>query len=375
MAPVPPAKLRLFTPGPLSISDTVKAAMLRDWGSRDEEFIRLVRTVRRQLLAVAEVSEPRHTAVLVQGSGTYGLESVLGSVVPADGRLLVLANGAYGRRLAQIAQALGIRHGLASWPETGAIDADEAAARLMAEQDVTHVAVVHSETTSGVVNPMAAIAAAVTSPGCGLIVDAMSSFGAMPLDLSASGVDFLVSSANKCLQGVPGLAVVIARRAALEACAGRARGLSLDLYEQWRGLEQNGQFRFTPPTHVLAALHQALAELAAEGGVLARAGRYTANHQTLVTGMRAMGFQEYVDPRHQGYVITTFRYPRHPAFRFEAFYALLAGEGFIIYPGKLTREACFRIGTIGQLDPAEAQALLAAIERALGTLGVPVPVP
>ncbi len=363
----------LFTPGPLTTSRTVKQAMLRDLGSRDAEFIGVVRDIRRRLVALSGADEAACTAVLMQGSGTFALEAVIGSVIPADGRLLVIVNGAYGRRLVQIAAVLRIAHTVLTFPENTPADPDAVAAALAADPDVTHVALVHCETTTGLLNPVTTISQIVAQARRSFIVDAMSSFGGVPLNLAESEIDFLVTSSNKCVEGVPGFGIVLARRTALVMAEGRARSLSLDLVAQWRGLEADGQFRFTPPTHALLAFDQALRELQGEGGVPARAARYRRNYETLVTGMRALGFREYLAPEHQGPIITSFHYPAQPEFQFEAFYTRLSEKGHVIYPGKLSQADCFRIGSIGRLGGADVRALLAAIRETLTEMGLPVP--
>jgi 2-aminoethylphosphonate-pyruvate transaminase len=255
------------------------------------------------------------------------------------------------------------------------VDAERVAAALAADPAITHVAVVHSETTTGIVNDLGPIAAAVRGRGRSLIVDAMSSFGGIPLDVRALGADFVVSSPNKCLQGLPGFAFVIGRRAALVARRGQARSLSLDLLAQLEGLDATGQFRFTPPVQALLALDRALDELAAEGGISARAARYRDNHRALLAGMERLGFRAFLAPAHQGPIITSFHYPAHPRFDFQAFYERLARRGFVIYPGKLSRADCFRIGTIGHLFPADVEELVSAIAAVLAELELPVPLP
>ena len=302
------------------------------------------------MLRLAGVSkEAGFETVLLQGSGTFGLESVISSVLPREGRLVVLANGAYGERMSAIAERLGISTRVGRWPENESPHPATVRRLLEEEPAATHVAIVHCETTTGILNPLDEIAAMVKERGCEFIVDAMSSFGAVPLDLSKLRIDYLISTPNKCLQGVPGFCFVIARRAALEATKGRARSLSLDLLAQWEGLERNGQFRFTPPTHVLLAFSQALEELRKEGGVSARAARYRANHLALQAGMRALGFVEYLPEKSQSDIITAFRYPKNRNFCFETFYRSLSARGFVIYPGKLGQADCFRIGTIGRV--------------------------
>ncbi len=347
----------LFTPGPLTTSPTVKEAMLRDLGSRDAEFIEIVCQIRERLLALGNAARPDYECVLMQGSGTFAIESVISSAIPCDGKLLVLINGAYGRRIAQIARV----HGIAV--ET--VDVEEnrkiTAADFSVGEGITHVAIVHCETTTGILNPIEEIGDAVSRDGASYIVDAMSSFGAIPVDLAAAHIDFLISSANKCIEGVPGFGFTLARRSALEAAKGCARTVSLDLHAQWAGLENDGQFRFTPPTHVLLAFRQALTELEEEGGVAGRATRYRRNHETLCRGMSALGFEAYLGPEDQSYIITSFRYPKDDGFRFEEFYARLSALGYVVYPGKLSREECFRIGTIGRLSTHDVEGLLEAI--------------
>jgi len=351
----------LFTPGPLTTSATVKSAMLRDAGSRDRDFLAVVREIRRRLLAIGEATTVSgYECVLMQGSGTFAIESVISSAIPRDGRLLVLVNGAYGRRIAQIARIHGIVTEVMEAPENRRISPGEVSARL-AKAPPTHVAIVHCETTTGILNPVEEIGEIVAGAGAAYIVDAMSSFGAIPIGMEVVHADFLISSANKCIEGVPGFAFVLARRTALVAAKGQSRTLSLDLHAQWAGLESDGQFRFTPPTHALLAFHQALLELEAEGGVPGRAARYRRNQELLVKGMVAMGFEAYLAPEDRSYIITTYRYPADLEFRFEEFYQQLSEAGCVIYPGKLSQEACFRIGTIGRIFEADVQRLLNAI--------------
>ncbi|OHB79958.1 MAG: 2-aminoethylphosphonate--pyruvate transaminase [Planctomycetes bacterium RBG_16_64_10] len=373
--PLPTARDRLlFTPGPLTTSLPVKQAMLRDFGSRDADFIAVIAEVRAALLQVAGVSTAQgYEAVLMQGSGTFAIEAVVSSAIAPDGKLLVVANGAYGERIARIAAAPRIATTTLSCEPNQQPDVVRIEQLLADDPAITDVAVVHCETTSGIMNPIGAIGQLVKQRGKTYLVDSMSAFGAVPFDFEACQIDYLVSSANKCLEGVPGFAFVICRRAALAASAGRARTLSLDLYAQWRGLEANGQFRFTPPTHAILACRQALRELESEGGVAARAARYRHHHALLVRGMRELGFQPYVPPALQGWIITSFLYPRDPRFEFEDFYTRLSQQGYLIYPGKVSQADCFRIGNIGRLFAADIQALLAAIRQALDDMGIALP--
>lgn len=359
----------LFTPGPLTTSLTVKQAMLQDLGSRDIEFIALVKDIRSRLLEIGGVGDDGYEAILMQGSGTFTLEAVVSSSVPPDGKLLVIINGAYGRRIAQIAEILEIQTTTLEFPENRVPDLEQIEKALETDAAITNVAVIHCETTTGLMNPVQDIGQIVQRSSRRLFVDAMSSFGGVTIDLAEWGIDYLVSSANKCIEGVPGFGFALVRRDALLQMEENARSLSLDLLSQWKGLEQNGQFRFTPPTHVLLAFRQALLELEAEGGVKGRAERYRRNYETLLEGMRAIGFQEYLSPEDQGYIITSFRYPTHPNFNFETFYQQLNEKGYVIYPGKVSDADCFRIGSIGRIIARDVRDLLAAIRETVAEMG------
>ena len=360
----------LFTPGPITTSSTVKGEMLRDVGSRDTEFIEMVGDLRRRLLVIAGASANTHTAVPMQGSGTFGLESVLASTVPHDGKVLVVVNGAYGRRIVQMAEILKIATVTLEVAEDRTPSPSKVDAMLAQDDSVTHVCVAHCETTTGIINPVAEIGEVVNRHGRRFFVDAMSSFGGVPLDVGEAHIDYLVSSANKCLEGVPGFSFVIARLDALLSTKGYARSLSLDLLAQYEGLETSGQFRFTPPTHAMRAFHRALIEHDAEGGVEGRAARYRANHELLIAGTRQPGLEEYLDPANQSYIITSFRFPDHPKFSFENFYERLGSAGFVIYPSKVSDAACFRIGTIGRIFPEDVRNLLDAIDTVLEEMGI-----
>ena len=356
----------LFTPGPLTTSRAVKAAMLRDLGSRDPAFVAVVAEVRRRLLAVAGVTQADgYEAVPLQGSGTYAVEAVISSATPAGGKWLVVSNGAYGDRIAEIAARHGIAHDVLRYPEEVRPDPADVDRRLAADPSLTGVAAVHCETSTGMLNPIEEIGRVVRRHGKTYAVDSMSAFGGVEFDLRASEADFLVSSANKCLEGVQGFAFVLCRADALRACRGQSRTLCLDLFDQWAALERTGQFRFTPPTHALLAFRQALDELDREGGVPARARRYRRNQRALRAGMRALGFTEFLPPVLQSPVITAFRYPTDRPFDFPAFYQGLQRRGFVIYPGKVSRAVCFRIGTIGRITPRHVGRLLAAVRDVL----------
>ncbi len=360
----------LFTPGPLTTSRTVKQAMLRDLGSREGEFLAAVRRVRAAVLDIGGAAPSEWTCVPMQGSGTFGIESVISSVVPRDGRLVVAVNGAYGRRMA----TMGKRHGIATtvieFPETQRVDPaaiDRALGELEAGAGrASLLACVHCETTTGVVNPVEPIGEIAAQRGVPCLIDSMSGFGALPIDCGANpGFTYVASSANKCVEGAPGLALVLARKPALQACEGRARTLSLDLWDQWRGLENDGQFRFTPPTHVILALDQALRELKDEGGPAARLRRYSGVQRIVVEGLRGLGYRTLLPDELLSPIITSFLYPDSPTFSFERFAGDLAELGYVIYPGKVSNAPCFRVGSIGRLRESDAHGLVRAV-RALG---------
>ncbi|MCB1377065.1 MAG: 2-aminoethylphosphonate--pyruvate transaminase [Alphaproteobacteria bacterium] len=359
----------LLTPGPLTTSRTVKATMLADWGSRDIEFRKVVADIRKGLLGLAGC-DASYECVIMQGSGTFAIEAALGCFCPAaETKTLVVANGAYGDRAAKILERIGRPLVKIDKGDSAAPTVDEVEARLEEDPAISHVWVIHCETTSGIVNPIQDMARAVKARGKVFMVDAMSSFGALPLDMM-DGMDVMVSSSNKCIEGVPGFSYVLVKRNMLEASKGRCHSVVLDLYEQWKGLEANGQFRFTPPTHALVAFHQAMAEHAEEGGVAARGARYGRNAQQLIKGMRDMGFSTLLNDNEAGPIIQTFLTPRDQNFDFEHFYEALRTRGFAIYPGKLTRRPSFRIGTIGKVDDRVMSGVLAAIREVLADMNV-----
>ena len=359
----------LLTPGPLTTNPEVRDAMRRDWGSRDLDFIALTKRVRTRLCDIAHASES-HVCVLLQGSGTFAVEAMLGTLVPKDGKLLVLINGAYGKRIADIARRAGRTVEILEDEETRTPSPEDLRRRLTDDPAITHVAAVHCETTSGILNPIEAIAAVVAGCGRSLLIDAMSAFGALPIDARTTVFDGLAASANKCLEGVPGVGVVLCRTEALAAAVGNAHSVSLDLHAQWRGFEANGQWRFTPPTHVLAALNRALDLLDAEGGPQARQARYHANCRALVDGMRALGFETMLPDSVQAPIIVTFKVPDHPGFEVGRFHDRMHEKGFVLYPGKLTQVETFRIGCIGHVDPAVLAAAVAAAGEVLSEMGV-----
>jgi len=356
----------LLTPGPLSTSKGVKAAMLRDWCTWDQDYKTLVQEVRSDLLKMAAVDNKTYTSVLMQGSGTFSVESVIGTMVPADGKLLVIANGHYGDRIGLISRTLKINTVVHDTGELTPPDLEKLEKTLSEDTDITHVAVVHCETTTGRLNPIDEVSKIVKKYGKVFFVDAMSSFGGIPIDMEALDIDFLVSSANKCIQGVPGFGFIIAKRKAMEACEGQARSLSLDLYDQWKVMENDkGKWRYTSPTHTVRAFYQGIQELKEEGGIAKRYERYKENHRILVEGMRRLGFETLLPDEDQAPIITGFYNPEDDEYNFNTFYEKLKEKGFVIYPGKVTNVDSFRIGNIGHIMPKDMHVLIEAVASSM----------
>ncbi|WNC91522.1 2-aminoethylphosphonate--pyruvate transaminase [Paraburkholderia sp. FT54] len=368
----PPAKGEpyLLTPGPLTTAFSTKEAMLRDWGSWDGDFRAMTALLRGSLLEIAGDTTGEYDCVPLQGSGSYCVEAMLGSLIPRDGHALVLANGAYGKRTATTLGYLGRACTVLDkgdyLPPRGA----EVERMLDADPRITHVVAVHCETSSGILNPIEEIAAATAKKGRKLLIDSMSAFGAVPLDVREIACEAFVSSANKCIEGVPGFGFVIARKRALQEAKGRSHSLALDVYDQWDVMNRTGQWRFTPPTHTVAAFIEALRLHKLEGGQAGRLARYASNRDVLVAGMHELGFEPLLNARWRSPIIVTFFAPAHPSFKFERFYELMKQQGFIIYPGKLTVVDSFRIGCIGQVDEHVMRRVVAACGSSLRTMGV-----
>ena len=360
----------LLTPGPLTTAYEVKEAMLKDWGSWDEDFRDLTKKLRKNLLSLLGPRKNLYDCVPIQGSGTFAVESMLGTFIPKDGKLLVLANGAYGLRAAQTMDYLNRDYHLLDKGDYLPPRGSEVADILENDKAITHVLVIHCETSSGILNPLEEIGAVVKSAGRKLLIDSMSAFGAVPVDPEKIDFEAMVSSANKCIEGVPGFGFVFAKLSALEAAKGNCHSLSLDVEAQWSAMEKSGQWRFTPPTHVVAAFLTALEIHEEEGGVAGRGARYTKNRDVMVSGMRDLGFETLLDERWLSPIIVTFFCPADRAFEFTKFYDLMKSEGYIIYPGKLTAVDSFRIGCIGRMDAHVMKGVVFAAKKALETMGV-----
>lgn len=359
----------LLTPGPLTTSAETKAAMLVDWGSWDAAFNALTASVCSDLTAIVSGQET-HVCVPLQGSGTFAVEAALGTLVPRNGKVLVPDNGAYCKRIVRILGCMGREAVVLPHGEDEPADPSRIDAALAADPSITHVAQVHCETGTGILNPLEAIAQVVAKRGRRLIVDAMSSFGATPINVSQIPFDALIAASGKCLEGVPGMGFVIARRTALEAATGQSQSLAMDLADQWTYLQKTGQWRFTPPTHVLAALRSAVDQFKAEGGQPARLVRYEANCRRLVSGARALGLRTFLPDQLQAPIIVTFHAPPDPAYQFAEFYRRVRDLGFILYPGKLTSVETFRVGCIGAIGPEVLGRAVDAIGVAMNAMGI-----
>lgn len=359
----------LLTPGPLTTTLRTKLAMLKDWGSWDGDFNAVTASVRASLLNIIHGSDS-HVVVPLQGSGTFSVEAAVATLVPRDGHVLVLDNGAYCKRAARLTQLMGRRVTVLDFDEAQAVSAAVLDQHLQRDASITHVVMIHCETGAGVLNPLQAVADVCLAHGKGLIVDAMSSFAALEIDARKTRFDALIAASGKCLEGVPGMGFVFIRRVVLDACAGQSQSLAMDLHDQYVYMEKTGQWRFTPPTHVVVALHEAIAQFEAEGGQPARLARYTRNFETLMAGMASLGFKPFLDAAVQAPIIVTFHAPAHPKYDFKAFYAAVRAHGFLLYPGKLTQIETFRVGCIGAIGPNDMAQAVHAVALALQDLGL-----
>jgi len=364
----------LLTPGPLTTSQRTKLAMLKDWGSWDADFNALTARLGAQLLAIVH-GEGTHTVVPLQGSGTFSVEAAVATLVPKEGHVLVPDNGAYCKRAAKLTQLMGRRASVLPGAEESPVSPTALAAALEADPSITHVVQIHCETGTGVLNPLAEVAAVCQHRGVGLIVDAMSSFGALPIDAREVRFDAVIAASGKCLEGVPGMGFVVLRQEALARCAGHSQSLAMDLHDQHQYMEKTGQWRFTPPTHVVAALAEAVDQFVEQGGRPARLARYEDNYRTLVGGMSALGFKPFLRPEVQAPIIVTFHAPAHPAYDFARFYAAAKSRGFVLYPGKLTQVETFRVGCIGAIGRNEMTQAVHAVADTLGEMGIPTGAP
>ena len=359
----------LLTPGPLTTSLATKSAMLRDWGSWDAKFNAVTARVREKLLAVIDGADS-HVCVPLQGSGTFAVEAAFNTLVPRDGHVLVLINGAYGKRMAKLTTMMGRKTSTFEVGDDVLTTAQDVQRLLTQDPSITHVGLIHCETSTGILNPLQEIATVVESHGKSLVVDAMSSFGALPIDARNTRFDALIAASGKCIEGPPGMGFVLVRKSVLEKCAGNSTSLALDLYDQWVYMEKTTQWRYTPPTHVVVAFNIALDQHVAEGGQPGRLARYKKNCDTLLAGMTELGFKLFLKPEIQAPIILTFHAPPDPAYNFKEFYARVRDKGFILYPGKLTAVETFRVGCIGAIGADEMRQAVNVVRDTLREMGI-----
>ena len=357
----------LLTPGPLTTSLRTRQAMLRDWGSWDVDFNTITGRIRERLLQIVSGSAT-HECVPLQGSGTFSVEAALGTLVPRTGHVLVPQNGAYCQRIARTCRVLGRKLTTLDYAENTAVAAADVAGALAADPSITHVALVHCETSTGILNPLHEVAEVVARHGRGLIVDAMSSFGALEIDARRTPFDAVVAASGKCLEGPPDMGFVIARRAVLERSEGNSHSLSMDLYDQWVYMQKTTQWRYTPPTHVVAAFDCAIAQYLEEGGLAARHARYRQNCSILIEGMARLGLRSFLPAAIQAPIIVTFHAPENPRYTFKSFYDAVKARGYILYPGKLTTLETFRVGCMGQLGERGIAGAVEAVGQVLAEM-------
>jgi len=373
----------LFTAGPLSTSRTVREAQLDDYGSRDKAFVNAIKEMREGVLEVAEAPSAEWSTIPMQGSGTMGIEAVINSITKnplnatgAKEKFLVIRNGAYSSRMASIIAKRGTPLVTFDTEEGQEIDLIKLQELMKADPSITQVGMVHCETSTGMFNPIHGIAALTRKhlPKATIFVDAMSSFGGVEFR-TPDVCDVLVTSANKCIQGVPGFSIVVAKKSLLEQSRGNSPSFTLDIVSQFDGLEKSGQFSQTPPVQAIVAFHQALKEHKAEGGVAARSKRYQANNDYIADQMTSLGFKLFLDRTKPsfGHIITAYHAPskaNSPNWDFMKFYDELKEGGFVIYPGKASAADTFRIGALGDIHLPDCKALMEEVKTVLKRMDV-----
>ena len=362
---------KLLTPGPLTTSYSTKKAMLHDWGSRDQQFIDLNQSIRDSLVKLIE-GKNTYQCVPMQGSGTFAVESMISSLTTKGSNILILINGAYGQRMKKMCDYLNRNTIEYEVPEHETHNLNKLEEIIDQNKKLTHVFAVYCETTSGILNPINEIANLVENKKLSLFIDAMSAFGALPLSSKNITFDAVAASSNKCLEGVPGVGFILVKNNVIENAKGNSHSLSLDLYDQWQAMEKNKQWRFTPPTHVLAAFSQAIKEHEKEGGVDGRYKRYKKNCQIICNGMKELGFEQLLPDELQAPIIITFKQPKDSNFNFEKFYNALSKKDFLIYPGKLTVAETFRVGCIGNLNENDMKETVLAIKEVVNELAIKI---
>jgi 2-aminoethylphosphonate-pyruvate transaminase len=367
--PRDPANPLLLTPGPVSTSRSTKEVMLRDRASGGGDFQGDLSFAREYLVKIVQ-GQGNYTAIPLPGSATYANEAVISGIVPDGGKLLIHTNGVYGDRLIEIAAHLGKSHAVIRTPPFVPPTAAQFAQAIEADAAITHVFVVHCETSTGILNPIDEIASVCQRYAKGLLIDTVASFGAIDLDARTLRFDALTISSNKCMQGVPGIGWAVVQKQVLENAKGTCPSLALDLWDQNQHMDRTKSFRFTPPTQILAAFAQACREHEAEGGAEARLARYMRNWRRLVDGMRQLGFTTVVPDAYASPIVATFHNPEHPAFSFDALFEGMKRRGFIIFPGRLALANTFRIGCMGDVTEADMAEAIQAVAETMAEMGV-----
>ena len=347
----------LLNPGPATTTDSVKNAMVvEDICPREKDFGQLLDRIKDDLVRVVH-GENDYLATLFTASGTGGLEAAITSAVPKGKKLLVVDNGAYGARMANIAKTFGIevvhyKLEYGDYPDLAAIDD-----LLRKNPETSHLALVHHETTTGMLNPVQEICDLSRRYNVEVIVDCMSSYAGIPIDIKKWDTGFLISSSNKCIQGMPGLVFVIFKKSLLPAIQNQKRSFYFDLYSQYTGFQKTGQMQYTPPVQVAYALRQAIDEYFAEGE-MNRWKRYRESWETLCSGLKQLGFQFLLPRQYESQILLAIIEPNHPAYNFDSMHDYLYQRGFTVYPGKGAKEATFRLSILGDLSKTDIEAFL-----------------
>ncbi len=355
----------LLNPGPATTSDTVKyAQVVSDICPREQEFGEVLTSLRRDLLQVINASEKLYTTVLFGGSGTAVMEAIISSVMFPGSKLLILVNGAYGQRMCEIADTYNLSYEALKMEWGEPLDFEEAA-RIIEDKSIDHVAMVHHETTTGILNPLKKFMKFKNKYGCTLILDAISSYAGVQIDLNETPIEYLMSTSNKCLQGMPGVAFAVCNKESLGALESvKPRSYYLDLYKQYRNLEDKNQTRFTPPVQTIYAMRAALAELMTEG-LNKRISRYENNWLTLKKGLERIGFKFLLDPIDESKILLTIIEPNNENFNFETLHDELYSKGFTIYPGKINKDKTFRLSILGELKQQDIKLFLTTLNEIL----------
>jgi|TARA_B100000315_G_scaffold40571_1_gene35417 2-aminoethylphosphonate aminotransferase len=361
----------LLNPGPATTTDTVKMAqVVPDICPREEEFSELMAGIRDDLLKIVNVDKKKYTTVLFGGSGTAVMESVIASVVNQEKTLLILKNGAYGDRMQKIVETYSIPFTTLEYEWGKPINLSEVDSYLKSNRNIGYIAMVHHETTSGILNSIENFSELGKNYGHTLILDAISSYAGISIDLKKTPIDFLMSTSNKCIQGMAGLAFSICKKSELKHLKDIPnRSFYLSLYDQYNYMEKTGQMRFTPPVQTIYALRQAIDEYFDEGS-LNRYNRYTENWKRLREGLQKLGFNLLLDPENESHILLTVVEPKNPEYNFDKIHNLLYDKGFTIYPGKLGKKKTFRLANMGAINSIDIDRFINELSNVIIKIGI-----